>query len=375
MSYQDLNRVEIDLAAISFNLRAIKGLLGPGVGIIAVVKSDAYGHGMAEVAERLLSAGGVSALAVFDINEAARLRETGVGAPILLLSGAPPGDEEGCLELGLICGVHCRSMLDSLELKARKSGKTALVHLKIDTGMGRMGFAVEEFLDIVKGRGRWPHIEMSGLYSHLSSADEPDDPLNREQLEAFAFMLQRSRKMEWTPRVAHLANSAGIVHFKDAHFDAVRPGLAIYGAYPGGASMDRIKLEPAMSLKSKVISVRRLPAGTPVSYGHSFVTNRASDVAVVPIGYDDGYSRALSGRAEVLIRGRRLPVLGRICMKSMMVDVTDVPGVSPGEDVVLLGRQGDGEITIEELAVLAGTISYELLCLLGTRNKRYFIGM
>jgi alanine racemase len=371
MSYKDLNRIEIDLAALSHNFRALKSMAGWSTGVIAVVKSDAYGHGLIEVA-RQLTLDGTSAFAVFDLYEAAILRKAGITAPILLLSGIAPGDEEGCLELGLICGVTSSPMLDALEREAKRRGKKACVHLKTDTGMGRVGFDKKELFCIVKGRERWPDIDMLGLYSHLSSADEPDDPVNKAQISAFRHMIEEVERIGWHPEVIHLANSAGLIHFQDARFNAVRPGLALYGGYPGKNSIGRIRLEPVMGLKSRVISVKRLPSGAAVSYGHTFVTGRASEIAVIPVGYDDGYPRALSGKAEVLIRGRRLPVLGRICMKSMMVDVTDINGAAPGEEVVLLGRQGDDEITIEELAGKAGTISYELFCLLGTRNRRHF---
>lgn len=372
MPYQDLNRIVIDLAALSHNLAALKSMAGPETGVIAVVKSDAYGHGLVDVAGRLAMDVGVSAFAVFDLNEAVILRESGITAPVFLLSGIAPGDEKGCIDLGLICGVTSYDMLDMLEREANIRGKKALAHLKVDTGMGRIGFDEKGFFSVVNGRGRWPHIEMRGLYSHLSSADEPDDPVNKVQIATFHRMIDGVRRIGWRPEVIHLANSAGLIHFADARFNAVRPGLALYGAYPGESSRRCIRLKPVMAFKSRVISVKRLPQGAGVSYGHTFVTGRPSEIAVIPVGYDDGYPRSLSGRAEVLIRGRRMPVVGRICMKSMMVDVTDMNGVSPGEDVAILGRQGDDEITIEELAALAGTISYELLCLLGTRSRRHF---
>lgn len=376
MSYQNLNRIEIDIAALSHNFKALKLIAGQTTDVIAVVKSDAYGHGLVEVAAQL-ALDGASTFAVFDINEAAILRRAGITTPILLLSGIASGDEEGCLELGLICGVTSSPMLDALEREAKGRGKKAHVHLKVDTGMGRVGFDDKGLFCIVRERGRWPHIEMQGLYSHLSSADEPDDPVNKGQIAAFSQMIEGVRSIGWRPKIVHLANSAGLIHFHEARFNAVRPGLALYGAYPGEESKGRILLKPVMGLQSRVISVKCLPRGATVSYGHTFVTRRASEIAVIPVGYDDGYPRALSGRTQVLIRGRRLPVVGRICMKSMMVDVTDLNGVSPGEEVVLLGRQwahdGTDEITIEELAGRAGTISYELLCLLGTRNRRYFI--
>ncbi|MGC9023203.1 MAG: alanine racemase, partial [Dissulfurimicrobium sp.] len=268
MPYQDFNRIEIDLGALSHNFNALKTIAGHETWVLAVVKSDAYGHGLVEVA-RQLAIDGVSGFAVFDLNEAVALRSAGITAPILLLSGIAPGDEAGCLELGLTCGATSFQMLDSLEQEAKRHGKKATVHIKVDTGMGRMGFDRNEFFCAIKDCARWPHIKMKGIYSHFSSADEPDDPMNKDQIAAFCHMIKGARQAGWRPEIIHLANSAGLIHFKEARFNAVRPGLALYGAYPGEKSKGRIILRPVMHLKSRVISVRRLPAGSGISYGHA----------------------------------------------------------------------------------------------------------
>jgi alanine racemase len=372
MSYTDLNRIEIDLGAVDHNFTVLNGLLkSTGARIIAVVKSDAYGHGLVEVSQVLESAG-VWGFGISEVDEAVSLRQKGITAPILLMSGLPPGAEKEVMALDLIPGVTDVSSLDTLERVAAVRDETCKVHLKVDTGMGRLGFPINELYEVVKERDQWPHLNLEGLYSHLSSADDPLDPFNTVQLNTFASVLDKVRGIGWKPSTVHLANSAGLIHFPSAHYDLVRPGLAIYGSYPGPQSKKGIELRPVMSFHSKITAVRNLPKGSPVSYGHSFFTKRPSRIAVVPVGYDDGYLRSMSNRSMVLVRARRCPVVGRICMRAFMVDVSMLDGVVPGEEVVLLGRQGDGVITIEDLAQWGGTISYELLCLLGSRNKRFF---
>ena len=369
MSY---NHIEIDLGAIEHNFKVLKGLLADsGAGIIAVVKSDAYGHGMPEVSQ-VLEKAGAWGFGISEPEEAAILRKRGIALPILLMSGLPPGAEREVLDLNLTPGITDVSSLDRLEAASVKEDKTCKIHLKVDTGMGRMGFLPNELFEVVKDLGRWPHLRAEGLYSHLSSADDPSDPFNGIQLDIFASVLKKVRTMGWNPLAVHLANSAGLIHFPSAHYDLVRPGLAIYGSYPGPQSQKLLELQPAMSFHSKIVAVRHLSKGASVSYGHSFHTKRPSKIAVVPVGYDDGYQRSLSNRSWVLIRKRRCPVVGRICMKAFMTDVSMLDGVRPGEEVVLLGRQGMQTITAEELAQWGNTISYEILCLLGTRNKRSF---
>jgi alanine racemase len=372
MSYTDLNRIEIDLMALGHNFAVLEGLLkSTGTRIMAVIKSDAYGHGLIEVGQVLESAG-VWGFAVSEVEEAVSLRQGGITAPILFMSGLPPGAEREALDLDLIPGVADVSSLNTLERVAAVRDKTCRVHLKVDTGMGRLGFSPDELYKVVKEPNQWPHLCFEGLYSHLSSADDPLDPINTVQLDKFASVLDQVRGIGWKHLTVHLANSAGLIHFPSAHYNLVRPGLAIYGSYPGLQSQKGIELQPVMSFRSEIVSIRNLAEGSPVSYGHSFYTKRPSRIAVVPVGYDDGYLRSMSNRSMVLIRGRHCQVVGSICMKAFMVDVSMLDGVTPGEEVVLLGRQGDEVITVEELAQWGGTISYELLCLLGSRNKRFF---
>lgn len=372
MACTDLNRIEIDLMAVRHNFNVLNRLLkSTGARIMAVLKSDAYGHGLVEVGKALESAG-VWGFSVSEVEEAVSLRKEGITAPILFMSGLPPGAENEVLALDLIPGVTEVSSLNTLERVAAVRDKTCRVHLKVDTGMGRLGFSPDELYKVVKELRQWPHLCFEGLYSHLSSADDPLDPFNTFQLDKFASLLNQVKGMGWKPITVHLANSAGLIHFPSAHYDLVRSGLAIYGAYPGLESQKGIELRPVMSFHSKIVSVRNLAKGSPVSYGHGFYTKRSSRIAVVPVGYDDGYLRSMSNRSSVLIRGRRCPVVGNICMKAFMVDVSMIDAVTPGEEAVLMGKQGDEIITAEDLARWGGTISYELLCLLGSRNKRFF---
>jgi alanine racemase len=374
MSYRTLNCIDIDLEALRHNFRVLRDhLASPSVRMLAIVKSDAYGHGLIPVSRTLVEAG-VWGLGVSELEEAGCLREAGITCPILLLSGLAPGAEKDVYDLDLIAGVQDRAALDALERVGRSRDEVRPVHIKVDTGMGRLGFDPKELPELARCRGEWPHLRFVGLFSHLAAADVPGDPLNSEQLASFAAVQAAVRAAGWAPEVTHLVNSAGLIHFREAHYDLVRPGLALYGAYPGLQTRSMVGLRPVMTFRSQVIAVHQKPAGAPVSYGHMFVTERPSRIGVVPVGYDDGYLRSLSNRAHVSIRGQQCPVVGRVCMKALTVDVTDVRAVSPGDDVVLLGPQGDTCITIELLAEWAGTISYELLCLLGSRNQRHYQG-
>jgi alanine racemase len=367
-----LNQIEVDLTAIRHNFSVLNRLLkDTAARIMAVVKSDAYGHGLIEVSKVLESAG-VWGFGISEVDEAIYLRQGGITAPIFLMSGVPKGAEKEVMAFNLIPGITDISSLYALEHIYAANNKTCGIHLKLDTGMGRLGFSSKELYKVVKNRDLWPSLRFEGLYSHLSSADEPLGKFNTVQLDTFALILNKIKNMGWKPSVIHLSNSAGLIHFPSACYNLVRPGLAIYGAYPSPHSKKLVQLRPAMSFKSKIIEVRYMLEGSPVSYGHSFYTTRPSKIAVIPVGYDDGYMRALSNKSMILIRGRRCPVVGRICMKAFMADVSELNGVSPGEEVVLLGSQADEVITAEELAEWGGTISYELFCLLGTRNKRIF---
>lgn len=372
-----MRKVQIDLNAVAHNFRTVKEAAGNSR-IIAVVKSDAYGHGMIEVA-RLLSSMGAWGFGLAELDEVERLHKAGIGGVKLLMAGVEPGMEADAVGLNAHCAVFNRAQLDRLDKAASSARTRARVHLKIDTGMGRFGFAPNEALDVLRSRSNWPNVEFVALFTHLSSSDDPSHPATRCQLENLDLLLQRLRSCGLRLPLVHAANSAAVFNFPESRYDAVRPGIALYGGMPadsGHAPADpRLsRLRPAMRFSTRIVSVKRLPAGTAVGYGCAYTTPADTTVAVIPVGYDDGYLRALSNRAQVLVNGVRCPVVGNVCMKATMIDVSKVDGVDESCEVVLLGRQGDDEITPGDLASWAGTISYELLCLLGTRNPRSFSG-
>jgi alanine racemase len=357
---------EIDLSALQHNLQIIRTVAGKR-DVISVVKADAYGHGSVEVARRLV-AGGTTDLAVAYTDEAKVLREAGITAPILVFFDQEnPADY---FRYDLAAVLRDRKMIRAFSDEARKRGTTLPVHMKIDTGMGRIGFrpeqAVESALEIAGIEG----IRLEGLMSHFSEADLADRTYAQQQLKIFGDLRDVIQSRTGLSLRCHIANSAAVLSLPDALFDAVRPGIALYGYSPFEESFG---LRPVLSLRSKVLAVRNLPVASPVSYGRTFVTKRESRIAVIPVGYADGYSRLFSNNAEMLVQGCRVPVVGRVCMDMTMLDVTDVPNVSEGDEVVILGRQGEEMITAAELAEKINTISYEILTTLGARARKAYL--
>lgn len=359
---------EIDLNCISHNLSLLKGITGRP--IIAVVKADAYGHGAIEVSRRLIK-DGVFSLAVAYLEEGIRLREAGIESTILVLF-----EREGLshiIDYNLTPVIHDLDMAKRLSEKADKMGRIVDVHIKIDTGMGRLGFQVNEVFDSIKRVLDLKVLRIKGIMSHLSEADMADRDYALRQIREFIRIRDLLQdKIEGV--VYHIANSAAVFSLKDSYLDAVRPGLALYGysPFPNPDRFDVRGLRPSLTVKTGILSIRRLSKGTPVSYGRTFITARDSLIAVLPIGYADGYARSLSNNGHVLINGKRAPVVGRVCMDLTMVDVTGIEGVREGDEVVILGRQGDDEITTREFAEMAGTIPYEILISLGGRSRRRY---
>ena len=337
-----------------------------------VVKSDAYGHGLAETGRILEQEQRVWGFGIATADEARILREAGIKKRLFLLAGCFPHEKPALKELDLTVGAVSIEMLDELQGFARRHGIRQKVHLKVDTGMGRYGVLPEEAVAIASGLRRWPDIILEGLYTHMPAADRPSDPFNVAQIEQFARLVGRVRSAGWKPRYIHMANSAAVMNFPSSHFNLVRPGIAIYGSLPENSGQHARTLKDVMSFESAIQTVRCLKAGTPVGYGRAARLENNSLVAVVPTGYDDGYLRSLSSRGIVMVRGKRCPVLGRICMRAMMVDVSAVDRPAPGDRVLLFGSAGGHALPVDEIARLADTISYELLCLAGTRNRRIF---
>lgn len=376
MDYK-LNRAwaEVNLDNIAHNVREIRRVTDKRAEIMGIVKADAYGHGVMEVTKTLL-ANGVTYLAVSMLDEAIQLRNAGIDVPILILSYTDPIRCEEIIENDVTQAVFSHELAEALSSAAVKLGKHAKIHIKIDTGMGRVGFlpgysAVKDVVRIAK----LPGIIIEGLFTHFSSADERDREYTDIQFGRFMSICTELNRIGIYIPIKHVANSAGILQYPDTHLDMVRPGVILYGMMPSseveGVDID---LRPAMTLKANITMVKEVEADTSISYGRAFTTTGKTKIATVPIGYADGYTRLLSNKGHMLIHGKRVPVLGRICMDQCMADITDVgEDVHVGDEVVVFGTQNGETVSIEELAEQIGTINYELVCIIGKRIPRVYI--
>jgi alanine racemase len=363
----------IDLGALEHNYRQLRRLCEPEVKMLAVVKADAYGHGLLPAA-RTLARAGVDYLGVGSLEEGLSLRQAGFTLPILLLLGIPPREAERVVAADLEVALFRRDVALALAAAARSQMKKAKVHLKVDTGMGRLGLRPGEVPEFLSGLREYRQMEVLGLISHLAMADREDKTYTLRQLQEFGSLLAAVRDRGWALPLSHISNSAALWDLKEAHLALVRPGLMLYGSPPAPDRPPPVELKPVMSLSTEVLQVKRLPPGSSISYGGTHTTADWCDLAVLPIGYCNGYNRLLSNRGEVLVRGRRAPIRGRVCMNLTMVEVTGIPGVREGDRVTLLGRDGDDRISADELAAWADTISYEVFCLLGAANLRRYKG-
>jgi alanine racemase len=367
---------EIDLNAIAHNFKTAKKTTGTET-VIAVVKAEGYGHGAVEVSHRLVKEG-ASYLAVAYTSEAIALRRAGIKAPIIILFDK--NNIEDYLKYSLTPVVHDVKTAQRFSKEAKAEKHNINVHVKVDTGMGRLGFNMEDLEKEMSAIGKMNFISVRGLMSHFSDADLYDRSYALMQVERFNKAKSILSKKGIKRIICHMANSAAVMTLPESYFDAVRPGLMLYGYSPIQSSVKNSELKtlnskliPSMTVKTKILSIRRFKKGTPVSYGRTFITARESLIAVLPIGYADGYPRVLSNNADVIIRGKRAPVAGRICMDTTMADVTEIRDVSEGDEVVLLGRQKNTAVTAFELAERAGTIPYEILTSLGNKSRRVYI--
>jgi alanine racemase len=361
--------VEVDLDAIAGNVAALKAL-ATAPRLMAVVKADGYGHGMVPAARAAL-AGGADWLAVALVEEGEELRAAGIDAPVLVLAEPPAAAAPALLAAGLTPGVYTRAFVDALSAAAAQAGREVAVHLKLDTGMRRVGVPQQDWEDALRGVRTTAHIRLEGLWSHFAVADEPDHPFVAHQAGEFRRGLALAQRLGLRPELVHLCNSAGTLHLHDDHYDMVRPGLAIYGLEPAPGIAGDVPLRPALSWHSRLSLVKPLAAGEAVSYGLRWASTRDSVVATVPAGYADGVARALSNRGEVLVRGRRLPMVGTVCMDQFLVDAGDLR-VATGDEVVLLGRQGNAVVTADDWAGWLDTINYEVVCRIGPRVPRVY---
>ncbi len=370
------NRVcaEIDLDAIAYNMEQMKKRIGDHARLIAVVKADGYGHGAVPVAKMFEACSYVWGYAVACLEEATELREQGIRKPILVLGCVFPDQFEEMIRYDVRPAVYMESMAELISQEAVRQGKDAFIHIKIDTGMGRIGFPVtEESADAVERISRLPGIRIEGMFTHFAKADERDKTYTFLQHDRFMRMKELIEKRQVPVRYFDCDNSAGIIDFPDMKHDLARAGIAMYGMYPSDeVDQKAVDLRPALSLVSHVSFVKEVEAGTPISYGGTFVSDRPTRVATIPVGYGDGYPRSLSNKGYVLIHGKRARILGRVCMDQFMADVTDIPETAFMDRVVLVGRDGDEEITVDELADLSGRFNYEFVCCLGKRIPRIY---
>ena len=356
----------VDLAALRWNFRQVRKKIGREVKVLSVVKANGYGHGAREVAKTLEHEGS-DGFGVATLEEGVELREAGIRSPIVILAGFYPAQFDQLLRLRLIPVAIEPDGLRRLETLARKRGVSLGFHLKLDTGMGRIGFLASEIDSWLPELNKVKSLRLGGIFSHFSHAENVGGNYTGNQLKVFRKLVERLNGAGHDPPLVHLANSAAVITLPSAHFSMVRPGLMLYGIYPSPGMASRVALKPVLSWKSRILQLKAAAKGSSISYGQTFVTRRKSLIATLPVGYADGYPRLLSNRGAVLVRGKRAPIVGRVCMDLTMIDVTDIRGVRQGDEVVLLGCQGREKISADEMALWAGTISYEILTSISAR--------
>lgn len=366
----------IDLDAVCYNMEQMYGNLSDNTKIIGVIKTDGYGHGAVQIGHELEKMDFVFGYAVATAEEAMILRHAGLCKPILILGYSFPYAYEDLIRYDIRPAVFREDTIEELSACAGRMGKSIKVHVKVDTGMTRLGVMPDDsgmaFMDKVL---RADGVELEGMFTHFARADETDKTSAREQLKQMQNFISRvEMELNCHIPIKHCSNSAGIAELPEANMDVVRAGIMIYGLWPSEqVSRDIVRLRPVLSLKSHIVYIKEVEAGVPVSYGGTYVTTKRMRVATIPVGYGDGYPRGLSNKGYVLIRGRKAPILGRVCMDQFMVDVDDIPEAAEGDEVTLIGTDKDLEITMEEVGELSGRFNYELACDLGKRIPRVYI--
>ncbi len=362
----------VDLDAIAHNVAVIKRHVGDRVSVMAVVKANAYGHGAEPVARAALESG-ASWLAVNRLGEGITLRRAGIDAPILVMGYTPPAGAATAVAHDLRLTVTSLPLAQALSEVATQGGKNLPIHVKLDTGMGRLGLLPDEVLSFVCALGQLPNLELEGLFTHFAVADLADKDYTHQQFAVYLEVVAGLEREGIRIPIRHVANSAATLELPEMHLDAVRLGIAMYGLHPSGEAEPALALRPALTLKSRVGRVRTLPAGSSISYGRTFVTERPTPMALVPVGYGDGYIRLNSNRGAVLIHGQRAPIRGRVCMDQFVVEISGIKDVQPGDEVVLIGRQGDDVLSAEEVAAWGETINYEVVTQLMPRVPRIYL--
>ena len=366
----------IDLDAIRSNMDSMQAKLSEGTKVIGVIKMDGYGHGAVPIAKELEPLWYMYGFATATAEEAMILRDAGIAKPILVLGYAFPWSYEEMIGHDVRAAVFREDMLGQLADASAKAGKKAKVHIKVDTGVSRIGIRPDEAgLEFVKKALENPAIEVEGIFTHFAKADEADKAPARNQLALFReFIGNIEAETGYVIPLCHCSNSAGMIGLREADMDAVRAGIAMYGLWPSPeVAKDAVELEPAMELKSRIVYIKNVEAGTEISYGGTYTAGEKRRIATIAAGYGDGYPRGLSNKGYVLIHGKKAPVTGRICMDQFMIDVTDIPDAAEGDIVTLIGREGEERITIEELGELSGRFHYELACCIGKRVPRVYL--
>lgn len=365
---------EIDLQAIRHNLNEVKKRIEPGVKLLAVVKADAYGHGAVEVSRFLEEHRIVDYLAAASLDEALELRRNGITLPILVLGYTSGVQYEEALQKDITLTIYSADMANAVEQAGKALGKKGRVHIAIDTGMTRIGFPpVEASADTIAEIASLPHVELEGMFTHFSCADEKDKSYCSQQMQKYDTMVELLEARKVQIPLKHICNSAGIMEFDHHRFNMVRSGIVTYGMYPSEeVQKDTLALRPALEWKAHIIHLQEVSAGVGVSYGATFITPKPMRIATVSAGYADGYPRALSSNGRVLIHGKYAPILGRICMDQFMVDVSDIPEAEMEDIVTLAGTDGENRISIEEISELAGSFNYEQVCRISRRVQRIY---
>jgi len=357
----------INLNAISANVAAVRNIIGPVRDLMAVVKADAYGHGAQRVSETALKSG-ATCLGVALPREGEDLRSGGIDVPILVLGLIHAKEVNKVVQSRLEQTVCTLELAEALNQAAEASSEKINIHVKVDTGMGRIGLNPHDTIDFVQTISRFKNLHLKGIFSHLPCADNEDKTFTHRQISVFDDLIREVEASGIHIPLKHLANSAGILDFPKSHYDLVRPGIMLYGLRPSSHVGRNVRLKPAMTLKTKVAYLKQIPPDTPVSYGHTFCSSKEMRIATLPLGYGDGYSRGLSNRAYAMIRNRQAPLVGRVCMDMCMFDVTDIENLQAGDDAVLFGEKP----TVDELADQLDTINYEIVCSIGKRVPRIY---
>jgi alanine racemase len=366
------NGAVIDLSALTHNQKQVRSLLPSHTRIMGVVKADAYGHGLVPVSKALKKAGAES-LGVAHVHEAMEIRKSGIDLPVFILSGFRTREEAAALiENDLSPVVFDLSAVERIAEESLRLGKKAALHVKVDTGMGRLGVPHTELAPFLERIMSFPTIDVGGLLSHLSSADDTDRSFTDTQIRNFKQAIEKGRALGLALPLNSLANSAGVMAHRESHFDMVRPGIMLYGGLPSPGFESPVPLKPVMTFRGEVLQVRDMPAGVPISYSRTYHTPGNQRIAVLSAGYGDGLPRSLSNKGDVLIRGRRARIVGRVCMNLTMADVTALQDVAPGDEAVFLGCQGGACLTGDDVAARADTISYEVFCSIGQRSTRNY---